>query len=156
MEPKEIANWIGRTLPGVVCKESWGETAWFFNPGGFFANGGYFLTIKQANGPHDRASRLDRDGVWRLGFAMPLDRYEARFGPRPARPLKGGVCDGPWAYDALDRLTPHPLCAWRGWAAINAPSRRRLEDLKPLIRDAHREARARFEARARSGASEAA
>ena len=50
METQEVARWIGGTLRGVVCKESWGEVAWFYNPGGFFANGSYFLTIKRWDG----------------------------------------------------------------------------------------------------------
>ena len=147
METQEVARWIGGTLRGVVCKESWGEVAWFYNPGGFFANGSYFLTIKRWDGPNDKASRLDRDGVWRLNFGLPREQFEDRFGPRPARPPKGGVCDGPWDYAALDQLSPHPVYGWMGWVAINAPSKRTFEALKPLIREAHVKAKRGFETR---------
>ena len=152
MESLEIARWAGRTLRGVTCKESWGETAWFYNPGGFFSNGTYFMTIKASDGPNDRASALDRYGVWRLSFALPPEAFEDRFGPRPARPPKGGVCEGAWSYDALDVLTPHPVYGWMGWAAVNAPSRRSFEALKPLIRMAHGRAKRGFEAQAKEAA----
>lgn len=152
MEPKEIAAWATRALPGAVCKESWGEAAWFYNPGSFFANGAYFMTIKRSDGPNDAASRLEREGVWRLSFGLPYDRYETLFGGRPARPGKGGVIDGDWPFDAIDRLTPHPVYGWMGWAAINCPERRSFETLKPFLKEAHRKARLTFEARARRAA----
>ena len=152
MEPRDVAQWIAEALPCVTVKASYGETAWFYNPGGFFANGTYFLTLKRANGPNDRASRLDREGVWRLSFGLPPSIYEERFGPRPARPAKGGICDGGWAYDAIDVLHPHPIYGWMGWVAVNAPTRRRLEEVKPLIHAAYDKARAGFEKRTRAAA----
>lgn len=152
MDPSEVARWIARNLPGVVAKRSWGEDAWFYNPGGMFANGAYFLTIKRQDGPNDRASRLDRTGVWRMNFGLPAEDFEARFGARPPRPPKGGVCDGPWIYDAPDLLTPHPVYGWMGWAAIVNPSRRRFAEIEPLLRAAHRKARRAYECRARKAA----
>ena len=138
MDMKEIANWVARSLPGLICKQNWGETAWFYNPGGYFANGDPFLAITMRDRESDTASRLDRVGVWRLSFHLPRAGFEAHFGT-------GGADD--CAFDALDRLTPHPDPRRAGWAAINAPSRRRFETLKPLLRDAHRAARAGFETR---------
>ena len=75
-----------------------------------------------------------------------------RFGSRPARPAKGCVCEGPWSYAALDALTPHPVDGWKGWVAVNAPSRRTFEAIKPLIRMAHGCAKRGFEASGREAA----
>jgi hypothetical protein len=74
---------------GVVAIESWGETALFHNPGRALPRGVYFATVKQRDGAHDRASRLDRPGVFRLGLGTSRALFEARFGAPPARPRAG-------------------------------------------------------------------
>lgn len=127
-------------LPDVRPKASWGETSFFVNPGNQLKNGAYFATIKDHDGQNDRASDLGRDGVWRLSLGIGPKAFEARFGPRPARPSKGGIIDGPWDFTASDLLTPHPIYGWMGWVAINCPAPATLETLAPLIETAHQRA----------------
>ena len=126
---KAIADWH----PDAQQRQSWGETAFFLNPDGRLKRGVYFATLKERDGPNDRASHLDRPGKWRLNFGLPRGEFIARFGPPPARPAKGGVIGGPWAFTASAKLTPHPVYGWMCWVAIVSPARGQLEELHPLL-----------------------
>lgn len=91
MKPQAIIDDLCATLDDVVPKASWGETALFYNPGRTLPNGVYFCTFKERDGEHDRASVLTRDGVFRVSIGVSPATYVERFGPRPARPAKGGA-----------------------------------------------------------------
>lgn len=117
---------------GVAEKESWGERAFFVNPGGRLASGAYFATIKTADGPNDGASRLG-GGRWRLNLGLPKPLFLARFGQPPGRPGKGGIVAGDWDFSAMDMLMPHPVYGWMGWVAVVSPSAATLEALAPLL-----------------------
>lgn len=116
---------------------AWGEVSFFVNPGGLLKRGAYFSTIKQKDGAHDRASALDRGGLWRVNFGLPKGDFAALFCAPPARPVAGGVVAGPWDFTALDVLTPHPVYGWMGWVAILNPSVDSMARLRQLIVLAH-------------------
>lgn len=124
-------------LPEVRPVEAWGETSFFVNPGGRLRRGTYFATVKEKDGDNDRASGLDRDGVWRLNLGLPKDDFRARFGTPPVRPAKGGVVEGEWDFRALDVLTPHPVYGWMSWAAVLCPSAAIWDDLLASVNAAH-------------------
>jgi hypothetical protein len=128
------------TLDGVVRKESWGEIAWFHNPGSGFANGAYVATVKLRDGPNDQASNLDGDGAHRLNFAMERSDFVRLFGLPPARPAKGHAIGGPWDLQARGVLLPHPVYGWMCWASIIDPGIESLALLKPLLAAAHHRA----------------
>lgn len=135
-----IDAWLLASFADLEPKDSWGERSYFYNPGGRSPRGTYFLTIKEKDGANDRASHLDRPGVWRLNFGLPKTGYAALFGPPPKRPGKGGVIEGPWDFTALDRLTPHPVYGWMSWVAILNPSASVFDGLKPRIGQAYAKA----------------
>ena len=122
MKPQAIIDDLCATLDGVVPKSSWGETALFYNPGRALPNGVYFCTFKERDGENDRASVLTRDGVFRVSIGVSPATDVERFGPRPARPAKGGVVNTGHDFAALDVLTPHPVYAWKGWVQILSPT----------------------------------
>ncbi len=153
MTPGEIARLILRDFPGTEAHESWGETSLFVNPGARFARGAYFLTLKSKDGAHDRASALDRPGVFRLSFGLPREAFVPLFGRPPARPGKSGVVEGPWDFTQTGLLLPHPVYGWASWVCILNPDAAMLDGLAPLIRLAHRKAFRTFERRARSGSA---
>lgn len=137
-------------LPEVVPIEAWGETSYFYNPGRALPRGTYFATIKDHDGENDRASNLDRDGVWRLNMGVTRGAYFELFGPPPPRPGKGGIVEGGWDFTATDRLTPHPVYGWMTWVAILTPSDATWEETcAELVADAHGRAKAAFEKRTR-------
>jgi hypothetical protein len=124
-------------LDGVVCKESWGEIAWFHNPGARFASGTYVATVKLRDGPNDRASNLDGDGAHRLNFAMARSEFILMFGGPPSRPAKGQAITGPWDLKERRTLMPHPVYGWMCWASIIDPGVESAGLLKPLLAAAH-------------------
>lgn len=147
IERQTVHNHIS-SLPGVIVVEAWGETSYFYNPGRVLPRGTYFATIKDHDGANDRASDLNRPGVWRLNMGVSKAAYCDRFGPPPTRPAKGGVIDGNWRFATRDLLTPHPVYGWMRWVAVISPSERTwLDDCIGLLADAHGRARAAFEKR---------
>lgn len=142
---EEIVGDLAARFPGLAPKASWGETSLFYNPGRLLPNGVYFCTVKERDGANDRASRLDRPGVFRVTLGLPNDRYEELFGPRPARPPKGGVVATGHDFADTDVLMPHPIYAWMGYVQILSPSATSFRDLEPLVVEAHRHAAARFD-----------
>lgn len=134
-------------LDGVNVVEAWGETSLFYNPGNRFARGTYFATVKDRDGAGDKASCLDREGVWRLNLGICFQTFADLFGERPTRPPKGKVIEGSWDFTEFGTLTPHPVYGWMGWISILNPGIANWERCKSLIEDAHKRARITFEKR---------
>ncbi|MBM7070376.1 DUF6194 family protein [Actibacterium sp. 188UL27-1] len=144
-----VHNHITSNLDGVMPKEAWGETSYFYNPGRLFDRGTYFATIKQKNGVNDKASDLHRTGIWRLNMGVSKGAYLELFGPPPPRPGKGGIIEGGWDFTTPDVLTPHPIYGWMSRVAILNPSSTMWSRCVSLLEDAHGKARSTFEKRAR-------
>lgn len=149
MTPDDVVAFALARYPGAVEVASWGERSVFHNPGGALPRGVYFLTVKERDGPNDRASRLDRDGVFRVNVGVGPAAYEERFGARPERPPKGGVVATGHDFTVTDTLTPHPVYGWMGWISVLCPSERTFSDLVPLVDAARARAAAAFETRVR-------
>ena len=137
MTPDDVLAALQATFAGLAPKLTWGETSLFYNPHGIFPNGVYFCTIKERDGANDRASHLDRSGVFRLALGLPPGRYEQTFGPRPQRPPKGGVVLTADDFTAIDVLMPHPVYAWMGWVQVLSPSAATFATIQPLLSDAY-------------------
>ena len=137
MTPDGITEEICRRFAGVVPKDSWGETALFYNPGHLLAHGVYFCTLKQHDGANDHASALYRPDVFRVSIGLAPASYANLFGNRPARPLKGGCVSTGHDFTILNVLMPHPVYAWMGWAQILSLNRELFDGLLPLIGEAH-------------------
>jgi hypothetical protein len=153
MTPHDVVGSLVARYPGLVPQASWGETSLFYNPGLVLTRGVYFCTIKDHDGAHDRASHLDRPGVFRVALGVPEQRYEALFGARPSRPPKGGVAATGHDFTATNVLMPHPVYAWMGWVQILSPSSEMFEELQPLFAEAHQRAATTFDKRVVQGAT---
>jgi hypothetical protein len=147
MEPRDVLDWVRQEYAGLVETESWGETGLFYNPREKLARGTYFLTVKEKDGDNDRASRLDRDGVWRLNFAVRPDTFTELFGEKPDRPAKGEVIAGDFDFAETDVILPHPVYGWTNWVCVLSPSEATFEDVKPLIEESYDLAVERFDNR---------
>ncbi len=147
IETKTAHNYLANSLDGVIPKDAWGEVSYFYNPGMVFDRGAYFATIKEKNGDNDKASNLDRPGVWRLNLGVSKGAFLELFGPPPPRPGKGGVIEGSWDFTAKNTLTPHPIYGWMSWIAVLNPTEDMWAKCLPLIDDAHSRARSNFEKR---------
>lgn len=146
MRPEEILQYCLENLADTVLAESWGERGIFYNPGRVRKRGVYVLTVKEKDGGNDRASRLDRPGVWRVNLGLRKETYRALFGPQPKRPPKGGVVETGHDFTAPDRLMPHPVYGWMSWACVLNPSAETFEQLKPLLQESYEYAKEKFHA----------
>ena len=110
LTPAEILNDLVTRYEGTIAVDAWGETSLFYNPGHVLPRGVYFATIKEKDGANDSASKLDRDGVFRLNAGTSKPLFMETFGPPPRRPGKGGIVDGPWDIPPRYQLPTHPFC----------------------------------------------
>ena len=143
-----IAHLLDR-FEGTRVVEAWGERSIFYNPGLMLPRGVYFATVKEKDGENDKASNLDRPGVFRFNVGTTKPVFLERFGPPPARPGKGGVIDGPWDFTAADTLTPHPVYGWMSWVAVLNPSHETLASMSEIVEAAFGKAKMSFEKKVR-------
>src|SRR5262245_16897435 len=86
-----------------------------------------FATIVTKDyGEFDNASKLDRDGVFRLNVGVSRDTYRKLF-----------PTDTEHDYAALDVLMPHPVYAPQSWVSVLNPSEATFERVKPLLAEAY-------------------
>ena len=142
-----LASDLTAKFAGTRLVNAWGETSLFYNPNGKLPRGVYFATVKSKDGDNDKASNLDRYGVFRLNVGTTPSLFLDQFGTRPARPAKGCHIDGPWDFTALDTLTPHPVYGWMSWISILNPSAASLTSLGPMIDAAYQKAATAFDKR---------
>jgi hypothetical protein len=151
LAPGEILRDVLRLDPGLRVAPYYSERAVFYNPGGVAPLGTIFCSIKDRDGPNDRASRLSRSGVYRFAFGMTPASFRQHFGAPPRRPAKGRRLALP-GHDVtrLDSLTPHPVYAWMGWVQILAPTGARFAELQPLLAESLDATRVKWTRRAGS------
>lgn len=135
-----IEAYLLKTYKHVVPFDSWGERSYFINPELKLKRGSYFATVKSKDGENDRASYLNRAGVFRLNIGLTLKKYEEIFGLRPSRPPKGGVVEGEFDFQALNVFMPHPIYGWMGWIAINNPNLDNFEKSQEYLNIAYEKA----------------
>ena len=145
MEAEEIMSILLTRFAGTVAIDAWGETSLFYNPDLLLPRGIYFATIKKKNGENDRASALDREGVFRFNLGLPKTVFLETFGQPPKRPGKGQVIEGPWDFTALDILTPHPVYGWMSWVAVVNPTDRIFNNMHGMITASFDKARKAFQ-----------
>lgn len=143
--PDSIIDHLLDRFDGTRVVEAWGERSIFYNPGLLLPRGVYFATVKEKDGENDKASHLDRAGVFRFNVGTSKPLFLERFGPPPSRPGKGGIVDGPWDFTAADTLTPHPVYGWMSWVAVLNPSNGTLTDMSEIVEAAFGKAKATFE-----------
>ena len=145
--PAEVVGALRDLDPDIRLERYYGERSLFYNPGGVAPLGIMFASVKDGDGPNDRASALSRPGVFRLAFQLTPAEYESRFGDPPARPQKGGVVALDHDLAALGTLTPHPVYAWMRWVQILSPTAQQFSALRPLIEDSLSLARSKWNRR---------
>lgn len=137
MSAKEIELWIMDNYPGLIVRNAYRERSLFFNPDLSLKLGLYFATIKEHDGPNDKASDLSRAGVYRLSIGVGKNQYRLLFGDVPKRPGKGGVVDLDVDFTMLDILMPHPVYAWLGWVCVLNPTKHSETLLRHLLDGAY-------------------
>lgn len=156
MDEPELLQ-LMRALPGVVVvtagpeigapEVAWGDSFAFYDPddAGEAARRFPFATVVIKDYPgFDTESRLDRPGVFRLNLPAGREQFTRLFGFPPA---ELGEHRSEFAFDALDRLVPHPVYGRQGWVSIVAPGAATEREVRELLAHAHERARVRYERR---------
>lgn len=138
MQKEKIADYISSQYHGLVPVNAWGEQSFFYNPGGKLPRGVYFATLKDKDGDNDKASALNRAGVFRLNFGVSKPTYENALGKRPVRPAAGGVVNTGHDFTELNTLLPHPVYGWMSWVCILNPNKERFLGLRPLLDESYK------------------
>lgn len=137
MKIEELIDDLISSYDHLYLKKTWGETSIFFNPNKASSHGSYFLTLKESDGVNDKASNLDRDEIFRVSFGVSRDSYEALFGPKPLRPIKGGVVETGHDFTQTNLLMPHPIYAWMNWLQILNPATEKWHSIQHLIDESY-------------------
>lgn len=130
---EDIIEYVTSNYSGMVVNNNWGERGLFYNPEGKLSKGIYVMTFKEKDGPNDKASQVNRDGVYRLNLGLSKQTYLHIFGEKPERPAAGGIVDTGHHFHMLDKIMPHPVYGWMSWIGVLNPSELTFERLKPLI-----------------------
>ncbi|MDP1724525.1 MAG: DUF6194 family protein [Alphaproteobacteria bacterium] len=132
-----LTSFILENYKGIQIIDAWGEKSFFYNPNAFLKRGVYFCTLKEKDGANDKASMLNRDGVYRLNFGISKQTFLRIFSWMPKRPSKGDVIEGVYDFTQVDLLTPHPVYGWMAWVSISNPSMNSFEKIKDLIDESY-------------------
>jgi hypothetical protein len=133
MNAKQLENRILDNYQGMIVTDAYRERSFFYNPDGSLPKGIYFATIKESDGQNDKASNLDREGVYRFSIGVGKKQYHQLFGDIPKRPAKGEIVNLDFDFTITGVLMPHPIYAWLGWVCINNPDNQNLDLLKHLL-----------------------
>lgn len=150
MLKEEIANYIIEHYPGLIAVDAWGEQSFFYNPEGKLPRGVYFATLKEKDGDNDKASYLNRTGVFRFNFGISKSSYEKVLGKNPSRPAAGGVVDTGHDFTQLNILLPHPVYGWMSWICILNPDQNAFHSMLSLLNEAYELAVKKYDIRIKS------
>ena len=144
LSPFDISNDLLSQFKGLKMVETYGETSFFCNPEDLLKRGIYCCTLKEKDGPNDKASNLNRDHTFRINFGLPKPIFLELFQALPKRPEQGCIIEGDYGFEALDTLTPHPIYGWMSWVCIINPSQQSWDDLKCLLKQSYDLCRAKY------------
>lgn len=130
MNTSQLENWILKNYKGIIVMDAYQEQSFFYNPNYSLPKGIYFATIKTNDGPNDKSSNLNREGIFRLSIGIGKKTYQELFGNIPKRPTKGKTINQNFDFTTLGEFMPHPIYAWMGWVCINNPNIQNIELLK--------------------------
>ncbi|HEU0016514.1 MAG TPA: DUF6194 family protein [Longimicrobium sp.] len=163
MDEEAITRHIAETFAGVrvtiasaqngAPEIAWGDRFFIYDPDGDLPPERHFpfatIVIKDY-GDFDRASNLDRPGVFRLNIGLGKEAYRAHFGAPPKPAGAGGAVDTGHDFTALDVVMPHPVYAPQSWVCILNPGEATFRaEVQSLLADAYQTAAGRFGRRTR-------
>ncbi len=133
MNESEVKDYITNTFPEVETTISFGYTMFYYRSDRKLP----FATIIASDFDHDRASNLDRPGVFRLNIGISKQTFQSLFGTE-----KVDIND--YDFTVLDRIMPHPDYAQQHFICVLSPSEVIFERVGPLLAEAYDIAVRRF------------
>lgn len=149
MDEASITQYITDTFAGVdVVKPetsggpeiAWGDTFFIYDPHRNLETHRRFpfaTIVTKDYGDFDRASNLNRPGVFRLNIGVSKETYRSLFGRQAAPPAAAGMADTGHDFTVLDQLLPHPVYAPQSWVCVLNPSAATFQEIRPLLTEAY-------------------
>jgi hypothetical protein len=141
MDEAEVLRHLVETYRGTNPLQAAGDTYFLYDPDRDLPPQRQHPYATLITGDrHDRVSRLDRDGVYRLNIGVARKTYRELFGvpPRDLARDADGVLDTGLDYTVLDTLLPHPVYAPQNWVCVLTPSAATFETVvAPLLDEAY-------------------
>jgi Family of unknown function (DUF6194) len=149
MDEASIIQYITDTFAGVdVVKPeasggpeiAWGDTFFIYDPNRNLDSQRKFpfaTIVTKDYGDFDRASNLNRLGVFRLNIEVGKETYRSLFGRQPAPPGASGMVNTGHDFTVLDQLLPHPVYAPQSWVCVLNPSDATFQKIRPLLAEAY-------------------
>ena len=149
MDEDSIAQYIADTFAGVDVMRpkagegpeiAQGDTFFIYDPDRNLEPKHRFpfaTIVTKDYGDFDRASNLDRPGVFRLNIGVSKDTYRSLFGPQPSSPGPAGAVATGHDFTVLDQIMPHPVYAPQSWVCVLNPSNATFQAVQPLLADAY-------------------
>src|SRR5262245_35152106 len=150
MDEASITRYIADTFDGVdvvvassetgAPEIAWGDTFFSYDPDRDLEPKHRlpFATIVTKDyGDFDRASNLNRPGVFRLNIGVSKDTYRSLFGPQPPPPGASGGVDTGHDFTAVDQLMPPPVYPPQAWVCVRNPSEATCQAVRPFLADAY-------------------
>jgi hypothetical protein len=122
MEINDIIKKLLTKFPLLCENKNWGERGLFYNPDNKFTKGAYVLTFKEKDGKNDSASKLSRNGVYRLNLKVTKETFISLFNNLPKRPIAGSIIDTGHDFTKLGEIMPHPIYGWMSWICVLNPN----------------------------------
>jgi hypothetical protein len=149
MDEASIIYYITDTFAGVdVVKPeasggpeiAWGDTFFIYDPNRNLDSQRKFpfaTIVTKDYGDFDRASNLNRLGVFRLNIEVGKETYRSLFGRQPTPPGVSGMVNTGHDFTVLDQLLPHPVYAPQSWVCVLNPSDATFQKIRPLLAEAY-------------------
>jgi hypothetical protein len=145
------------SLPGVdvmtaseadgAPEVAWGDSFIFYDPDRDIPADRRFpfatIVIKDYPG-FDEASKLNRDGIFRLNVSVDRHKFDELIGYPPAEHSDHAADID---YTVIDTVIPHPSYAKQAWVSILNPGQRTSDQARTLITEARDRAAARHKPR---------
>ncbi len=126
MNEASIEKYLSEELDDLQSVTKEGVIFFFYGPDRMFP----FATIGTRDNDYDRASQLDRPGVFRLNIGVSKDTFAKLFGGT-------GETAKAMDYTVLDQLMPHPVYAAQSWVCVLNPSGVTFQSVLPLLVEAY-------------------
>jgi hypothetical protein len=138
MDQSGVVRYITETFDGVDVVEADGNAFFFAHPGRDTEPDHRmpFATLVTSDA-YNRASDLDRPGVFRLNIGVGRETYHTLFGALPPPAGVDGVVETGHDFTVLDQVMPHPVYAQQFWVCVLNPGETTFRAVQLLLTEAY-------------------
>lgn len=126
MDQTTVEKYILNSFEGVETTTAFGYTMFFYRSDHRLP----FATMISSDTDYDRASNLNRPGVYRLNIGVGKRTFQSLFG-------KGKIDVDIYDFTALDVILPHPDYSSQNFVCVLSPTDATFQRVRPLLAEAY-------------------